>query len=208
MIIGHIVQLILEKLSNKRHSDFFQLFKVIPDHKRLKAQWKSMDEEAESRRKHLETIKANLEAELRSKMNNRRDSNKINAQKMSQKQKLETAVGGVIGPGEDLDEELAKVKEDLEIARKELQVKEAGKFTYRDMIKKMQQMDCPACPTCNRAFIKKDEADELMADLEELIGSIPNKVKSLQTKVRKLSIYGIKLILKSMTNYLNYWSQS
>ena len=175
----------LEKLSNKRHSDFFQLFKVIPDHKRLKAQWKSMDEETESRRKHLETTKANLEAELRSKENNREDSNRIIAQKMSHKQKLETAVGGVIGPGEDLDEELAKVKEDLEIARKELQVKEAGKFTYRDMIKKMQQMDCPACPTCNRAFIKKDEADELMADLEELIGSIPNKVKSLQAKVRK-----------------------
>ena len=177
----------LEKLSNKRHSDFLQLFEVIPDHKRLKTQWKSMDEETESSRKHLETTKANLEAELKSKTNNRKDSNKINAQKMSQKQKLETAVGGVIGPEEDLDEELAKVKEDLEMARKDLQVKEAGKFTYRDMIKKMQQMDCPACPTCNRAFIKKEEADELMADLEELIGSIPNKVKSLQTKVKKLS---------------------
>ena len=177
----------VEKLSNKRHSEFLQLFEVIPDTKRLKAQWKSKEEETDKNLKYLQSTKAKLEAELNSKKSLRKDTNKLNAQKMSQKQKLETSVGGVIGPEEDLDEELSKVKENLELARRDLQVKEAGKFTYREMIEKMKQMDCPACPTCNRAFIKKDEAKELMEDLEELIGSIPNKVKSLQTKVKKLT---------------------
>lgn len=91
-----------------------------------------------------------------------------------------------LGQSADLNEEIRKVKENLEKSRKELQVKEAGKYTYREMIERMQRMECPACPTCNRAFIKKDEATELISELEELISLIPGKVKNLETKVKNL----------------------
>jgi uncharacterized Zn finger protein (UPF0148 family) len=46
-------------------------------------------------------------------------------------------------------------------------------------------MSCPACPTCNREFLAKAEAEELKRDLQQIIDDIPRKVKSLQDRVSK-----------------------
>jgi len=79
------------------------------------------------------------------------------------------------------------VREELELARRQLQVKEAGKFTYREMVERMGKMARPACPTCNREFLARTEAEELRRDLEGKIEDVPRKVKSLEDKVRILS---------------------
>ena len=177
----------LDKLLKKRQSEFLNLFEVVPDTKRLKNMWKNKEEDTDRNLKKLQAEKANLEAKISSKKSERIKSNKLAAQKNSRKSVLESKVGEVIGTDEDLEEEIVKLQENLELKRKELSVKEAGKFTYREMIEKMQKMDCPACPTCNRAFIKKEEAAELISDLEELIDSIPNKVKTLESTVKKMN---------------------
>ena len=66
------------------------------------------------------------------------------------------------------------------------QVKEAGKFTYREMLERMGRMTCPACPTCNREFLARAEAEELKRDLEAMIQDIPRKVKSLEDRVSQI----------------------
>ncbi len=62
-------------------------------------------------------------------------------------------------------------------------MKEAGKFTYREMVERMGKMARPACPTCNREFLARTEAEELRQDLEDKIQDVPRKVKSLEDKV-------------------------
>ena len=178
----------IDKLMTKRNDEFLQLFDVVPDTKRLKNLWKNNEEMTDKKMKELESARANLEAEINSKKSSRREAMKIKDQKQSRKQNLEGKIGEILGPDEDLEEELVKTQESLELNRKELQVKEAGKFTYREMIERMKKMEptCPACPTCNRAFIKSEEATELISDLEDLIKSIPGKVKSLESKVKNL----------------------
>jgi len=178
----------LKKIMNKRNSDFIQLFDVVPDTKRLKAKWKDGQEIADKKLKELESDRKNVENELNAKMASKKDVKKSLEKKSSRKQQLEAKVGDILGPEDDLEEELLSTQESLELSRKELAVKEAGKFTYREMIDRMEAMGKnAACPTCNRAFQAKNEAKELVADLEEIINSIPNKVKSLETKVKKLS---------------------
>ena len=174
------------KLMNKRQNEFLQLFESVPSTKRLKALWKDNEETSSKKMEEIKAERAKLEAEKTAKKNSKKDLKRSYDQKMSRLQTLESKISEVLGPSEDLDEEIEKVTENLEKSRKELQVKEAGKFTYREMIERMQRMDCPACPTCNRAFIKKDEATELISDLEELISLIPSKVKNLETKVKNL----------------------
>ena len=43
----------------------------------------------------------------------------------------------------------------------------------------------PSCPTCNRAFHDKSEAEELKEDLQTEIDQIPKKVASLKTNLER-----------------------
>lgn len=179
----------LKKILSKRNSDFLQLFGTIPDSKRLKGMWKDGQETADKSLKEYEASRKKYENELNAKTLSKKDLKKILEKKTSRKQQLEAKVGDVLGPEDDIEEEIASSKDSLEQSRKELAVKEAGKFTYREMIDKMKAMgNDPACPTCNRGFHGKNEATELIGELEDYIKSIPNKVKSLETKVKKLTL--------------------
>jgi len=179
----------LKKILSKRNSDFLQLFGTVPDSKRLKGMWKDGQETADKSLKDYEASRKKYENELNAKTLAKKDLKKILEKKTSRKQQLETKVGDVLGPEDDIEEEIASSKDSLEQSRKELAVKEAGKFTYREMIDRMKAMgNDPACPTCNRGFHGKNEATELIGELEDIIKSIPNKVKSLETKVKKLTI--------------------
>lgn len=179
----------LKKILNKRNSDFLQLFGVVPDTKRLKSMWKDGQDAADKKLKEFELDRKKIESELTAKTLSKKDLKKNLEKKSSRKQQLEAKVGDILGPEDDIEEEIASSQESLEQSRKELAVKEAGKFTYREMIDRMKAMGSdPACPTCNRAFHAKNEAKELVAELEDIISSIPNKVKSLETKVKKLSL--------------------
>jgi len=179
----------LKKIMNKRNSDFLQLFGVVPDTKRLKGMWKDGQDGADKKLKEFESDRKKIENELTAKTLSKKDLKKNLEKKSSRKQQLEAKVGDILGPEDDIEAEIASSQESLELSRKELAVKEAGKFTYREMIDRMKAMGSdPACPTCNRAFHAKNEAKELVAELEDIISSIPNKVKSLETKVKKLSL--------------------
>eukprot|EP00092_Neocalanus_flemingeri_P030577 GFUD01033198.1.p1 GENE.GFUD01033198.1~~GFUD01033198.1.p1 ORF type:complete len:1313 (+),score=556.33 GFUD01033198.1:149-4087(+) len=178
----------LKKIMNKRNSDFIQLFDVVPDTKRLKVTWKDGQEIADKKLKELESDRKKVENELNAKTISKKDAKKSLEKKSSRKQHLEATVGDILGPDDDLEEEISSTQESLELSRKELAVKEAGKFTYREMIDRMKAMGKDvACPTCNRAFHAKHEAQELATELEDIIKSIPNKVKNLESKVKKLS---------------------
>ena len=89
----------------------------------------------------------------------------------------------------DLEEELERTKEELIKCRKDLQTREANRFTFQTFIESMkrdiQSGEKPACPTCSRGFKNKPEAESLIEDLQEEIDKIPSKVKSLKDRVEK-----------------------
>ena len=176
----------VEKILKKRNNEFLQLFETVPDKKRLKNRFKDTEEETEKRMRDIESRKATLEAESKSKRNLRKETKKILDKTSSRIQALEGQIGDILGPDEDLEEEITKAQDNLDLARKELSVKEARKFTNREMIDSMKQMSHPGCPTCQRAFKNKDEAKDLIEELEDEIRAIPNKVKSLESKVKSL----------------------
>jgi len=90
----------------------------------------------------------------------------------------------VLDTGDDLESELLKSKDKLNSLTKELQVKEAGKFTYRELLENMEmKTGTPCCPTCNRGFQDKSEAEDLKQDLEAKIQDIPRKVEGLKKRV-------------------------
>jgi len=177
----------LNKLTKKRSNDFLQLFGVVPDSKKLKSMWKDGQDISDKKLKELESERKKIENDFNSKRVAKRDIKSLVEKKNSRKQLLESRIGEIISPEDDIEEEITSCQEGLELSRKELAVKEAGKFTYREMIDRIKSMKSnPACPTCNRAFHDKSEASELVEELEETISSIPNKVKSLEVKVKKL----------------------
>jgi len=175
----------MKKIMTKRNSEFIDLFGAVPDGKRLREKYREGNDNARDKLKCLENDKKKKETQLGGKKSVKIDGKKETDKKQRRMQGLEEKVGDVLGEGEDIDEELEKVKEELEEARIDLQVKEAGKYTYKEMLDRMTRMVEPACPTCSREFAKKNEAAELKQDLEDKIAAIPGKVKSLQLKVKQ-----------------------
>ena len=89
----------------------------------------------------------------------------------------------------DLEEELERTKERLDKTRLELSKKEAVKYTYAELVEKIENAFDrgvkPACPTCNRGFKHDREAAELKEDLEDEIKQNPHRVKAIKSRLEK-----------------------
>ena len=77
----------------------------------------------------------------------------------------------------------------MEKARNELEVKQANKYSFQEMINKLNKMQSshvkPSCPTCNRHFDSNSEVNDLKRNLENDIKKIPSKALSIQNKLQK-----------------------
>ena len=77
----------------------------------------------------------------------------------------------------------------MEKARNELEIKQANKHSFQEMINKLNKMQSshvkPSCPTCNRHFDSNSEVSDLKRNLENDIKKIPSKVLSIQNKLQK-----------------------
>jgi chromosome segregation ATPase len=174
----------LQKIFTKRTTELLQLFDKVPDAKSLRLEFRQGQERVERRLKAAETEQNRLESEIGARKSARNELKRDLNRKTDRAGTLEDRVRDVLSEGAgDLASELAGVREQLELARRELQVKEAGRFTYREMLERMGRMARPACPTCSREFLAKTEAEELRRDLEAMIEDIPRKTKSLEDKV-------------------------
>ena len=71
---------------------------------------------------------------------------------------------------QDFEEQLQLAKDDMEKARYELEVKQANKHSFQEMINKINKMQSshvkPSCPTCNRHFDSNSEVNDLKRNLE------------------------------------------
>ena len=173
-----------ERTLSKRNRDFMDVFSAIPDLKRLKATFKSVMEKTEKEMKEKSEQKQKETTKLSSKTEINIQMKKDLAQKKKKERDLKTKVYTVLDTGDDLESELLKSKDKLNSLTKELQVKEAGKFTYRELLENMEmKTGTPCCPTCNRGFQDKSEAEDLKQELEAKIQDIPRKVEGLKKRV-------------------------
>ena len=173
-----------QRILSKRNKDLLDIFSAVPDVKRLKATFKSMREKTERESKEISDRKQKEVTKLSSKTEINIQMKKDQAQKKKKERELKNKVYSVLDTGDDLETELAKSKDKLEVLTKDLQVKEAGKFVYRDLLDKMEMMnDSPCCPTCNRDFKNKSEAENLKQELDSIIQEIPRKVEGLKKRV-------------------------
>ena len=173
-----------ERTLSKRNRDFIDVFSAIPDLKRLKATFKSVMEKTEKELKEKSDQKQKETTKLSSKTEINIQMKKDLAQKKKKERDLKTKVYAVLDTGDDLESELLKSKDKLNSLTKELQVKEAGKFTYRELLENMEmKTGTPCCPTCNRGFQDKSEAEDLKQELEAKIQDIPRKVEGLKKRV-------------------------
>jgi len=174
-----------KKTMNKRNSVLLDIFSTIPDFKRLRKEFKEEQDRLERLVKENEGSKSRLENAINLKNNAMIQLKKDKAKKLQREKEYHGKVADVLEDNQELDSELSVVADRLALLRKELQVKEAGKFTFRELLDKMEKMGEPACPTCNRAFQHKREAEHLKRDLLEYIDQIPGNVSSLEKSVER-----------------------
>ena len=172
-----------KKIANKRNSTFLDLFQTIPDSKRLKSVYKGEQEKNEKLVKDIESQKQKEETAITLKSDQMAQIKKERAKRVKKERDLQSRVSDVLVGDEDLESELSNSRDKLDTLRKELQLKEAGKFTYKEFLDRMNRMEEPACPTCNRGFHDLSESEELKRDLEAMIAEIPRKLQGLEKKV-------------------------
>ena len=173
-----------EKLLNKQNSVFVELFGRVPELTRLRHEFKREEEVREEKVRSCEQEKRRMDSELQAKRNNCRDLKKERAKKTQKEKSLQARVEDVVDESEILEDKIRLSQDKIEALRKELQAKEAGKFTYVEMIEKMNKMSGPACPTCDRGFNLTSEAEDLKRDLQDRVDEIPRKVQGLNKKLK------------------------
>ena len=177
----------MQKILNKRREVFAQLFGKVPQPKSLREEFQKKQETTEEKMKELDGQKKKKEIAIDAKASNKVEVKREKDKKSSRWLELKNKCSDVFDIDDDIEQEIEETKQSLETGRRELQIKEAGKFVYKDQIDMLRKKDSPACPTCNRDFKKKSEVEELIQDLEAQIKGIPAKVKSLEAKVTKHS---------------------
>ena len=105
----------------KRNSIFLDYFQCIPEHKRLKATFKSMQDKTENDLKHVRENKERIERQINSKGEINSQLKKEKAVNMRKERELNAKIGNVLDSGEDLESEMIKTKDKLDSLRKELQ---------------------------------------------------------------------------------------
>ena len=165
------------RIMKKRNSTFLEMFPAVPEPRRLKGEFRLEQERLEKLVKENEVERTKIENEITAKKNEKSQMKKNKAKRTIKEREHGSRVGDVLIGKADLEKETQAAQENLEALEKELRLREAGKYTYSEMLNKMGQMDDPACPTCNRGFNHKSEAQELKAELNEMIDAIPRKLK-------------------------------
>ena len=174
-----------KRIVSKRNSIFLDLFKTVPEYKRLKEVYQDCVEKNEKAVSKNDLLRQKIENSITSKNETKVALKQERGKKLRKEKEYLSRIGETLVGDEDLESELLKTKDSLELLRKDLQVKEAGKFTYKELLDNLEKMSDPACPTCHRQFHEKIEAEELKADLKSLISEIPKKAQSLEKKVKK-----------------------
>ena len=173
-----------QKIAAKRNSVLLDIFQTVPDFSRLKNAFKTEQERIDNLVKDQEKEKQTIENSIIFKNTTKVQLKKDIAKRVLKENAYQGKMSDVLVDGEDLETETQRSKERLELATKELQVREAGKFTYREFLDSMERMEKPACPTCQRGFHNKSEFGDLKRDLEAMIAEIPTNVEKLAKKVQ------------------------
>ena len=177
----------LNRVLGKRSEQMTKMFGTVPKPNKLRAEYKKLLESTEEKMKELEQQRKSREVAIDTKSSAKAELKRELEKKSSRRLELESKCSDVIDTSGDLEEEIQETKESLEAARRELQVKEAGKFVYKEQVEMLRRSSAPPCPTCNRELGRKGEAEEVIQGLEEQTRAIPAKVRSLEAKVVKQS---------------------
>lgn len=174
-----------KRIMCKRNSIFLDYFQCIPEHKRLKTTFKLLLDKTENDLKNVRENKERIERQINSKGEINSQLKKEKAVNMRKERELNAKVVNILDCGEDLESEMIKTKDKLDSLRKELQVKEADKFSFANLLRSMDQMkEDPACPLC-LVGKTKEEADKLKEEISKRIDDIPKSVQGLQKRVQQ-----------------------
>ena len=112
----------LKKITTKRTSELLQLFARVPEVKSLRVEFKQGQERVERRLKAAETEQHRIESEIGARKSTRSELKRELDRKTSRAGGLEDRVRDVLAEGTSLPAEVASVRDQLELARRELQV--------------------------------------------------------------------------------------
>merc|ERR1712228_670015 len=183
----------LDRILGGKHSELTMIFgNNLPESGNMKDAYIDKRNSMTRIKEELENCIKKLSTENEGKKNERKILLKDVALKEDRIKRFERDLqdSDLIELSQNFEDELQSAKEEIEKTRLELEVKQANKYTFQEFIDKIDKMQISSnqacCPTCNRNFDSKYEANEVKRDLENSIKRIPSKVQSIQNRLERL----------------------
>merc|ERR1712141_981901 len=166
----------LDRILGGKHSELTMIFgNNLPESANMKDAFIDKRNSMNRIKEELERCTKKLSTENEGKKNERKILLKDVALKEDRIKRFERNLqdSDLIELSQNFEDELQSAKEEIEKTRLELEVKQANKYTFQEFIDKIDKMQISSnqscCPTCNRNFDSKNEANEVKRDLENSI---------------------------------------
>ena len=183
----------LDRTLAGKNSELTMVFNnEVPDTKKLRECFDQRREELQKLKNEFESKNGKLLHDIENKKNERKILSREVDVKEERIKRFERELqdSDLLDVDDNFEEELQKTKDEVDKTRLELEIKQANKYTYQELIDKINKMQLssstPCCPTCNRIFETPSEANDVKRELENDIKRIPSKVHSIQNKLNKL----------------------
>ena len=183
----------LDRTLAGKNSELTMVFNnEVPDNGKLRECFDQRREELQKLKNEFESKNGKLLHDIENKKNERKTLSREADVKEDRIKRFERELqdSDLLDVDDNFEEELQKTKDDVDKTRLELEIKQANKYTYQELIDKINKMQLssstPCCPTCNRIFDTPSEANDVKRELENDIKRIPSKVHSIQNKLEKL----------------------
>ncbi|KAF3841072.1 hypothetical protein F7725_006934 [Dissostichus mawsoni] len=170
----------VRKIKSRHNEELVSLLGHFPNKRELEDWIYSKSKEINSTRDRLAKFNKDLASNEQNKSHIAAEVRKKEQQLASDEEKFFNVCGS-----QDLEQDLGKLREDLEKISKQRAMLSGATAVYTQFISQLTEEREPCCPVCQRTFPSDSDLQEVISDMQSKLRLVPDKLKNTETDLKR-----------------------